>query len=382
AWYALPLSLSQRVDVHAYHEKVFAAYQALIETLKPTVEEIYFSIHKLKARNKEAWASDIQKRCMEVARYVMPVSTVAYLYHSVSALTLMRYARMLLWSGYEEFIVLGIKMFELIQAVDADLFQEFPEPLKPPTRVYDTHAALQKNKAFDASLENRPAKLISSSLNAIRHLDTAFLKQALSPGENTLLGDVFYPGTLDETSRLLNHAHFTFLKKLSHTADSQEQRHRTLPGNRPHLAEQISLEEDFIEPKLLGESTAAQKIYRSILAENFELLRTLWKEESIPREDITYLVPNAFPVRFMESGDLYNFYHKWKARLCYNAQEEIFHSAYAEVDAVRKLWPDLGKFLGPPCFVREFLKPRCPEGDHFCGIKVWQLPFEEYNRVI
>ncbi len=84
----------------------------------------------------------------------------------------------------------------------------------------------------------------------------------------------------------------------------------------------------------------------------------------------------------MESGDVLNFYHKWKARLCYNAQEEIFHSAYAEVSEVREVWPELGKYLGPPCFVREFLKPRCPEGDHFCGIKVWQLPFEEYQRII
>ena len=35
--------------------------------------------------------------------------------------------------------------------------------------------------------------------------------------------------------RALDHAHYTFRKKLSHTADSQDQRHRMVPGSRPLL---------------------------------------------------------------------------------------------------------------------------------------------------
>lgn len=381
-WYTLPSSLQQNADVHDLHVKAFGAYTDLVAALKPAVEDIYFSIHRLKARNKEDWADAIKKRCMEVARYVMPVSTVAYLYHSISALTLMRYARMLLWSGHEEFVVLGVKMFELVEGIDPDLFEEFPEPLEAPARETDAAYAARENARFDAELNGKAARLVSSSVEALLGLDSGTIARALHPENNPLLGDVFYAGTLDENTRLLNHAHFTFRKKLSHTADSQEQRHRTLPGNRPHLAQQISLEDDYITPKLISESPAAAKIYHEYLGRNFAFIRELWKKGDIPREDIAYLLPNAFPVRFLESGDFYNFYHKWKSRLCYNAQEEIFYSAHAEVSEVKAQFPELGKYIGPPCVVREHLKPRCPEGDHFCGIKVWQLPFDQYARII
>lgn len=386
-WYSVPHALKDDPRVHALHERAFATYTTLVETLKPVVEEIYFSIHRLKARNKEVWADAIRKRCMEVARYIMPVSTVAYMYHSVSALTLMRYARMLRWSNHEEFVVLGIGLIELVRQVDADLFEEFPEPLPAPQRSYDTAAAARANAQFDAALAGKSAKLVSASVDALTNphglpLLGAGAAAVLDTAENTLLGDVFYPGTLDERTRLLNHAHFTFMKKLSHTADSQEQRHRTLPGTRPHLAEQVSLENDYVVPALIRESAVATGIYESYLAQNFDLVRDLWKNEALSREDVVYLLPNAFPVRFLESGDFYNFYHKWKSRLCYNAQEEIFYSAHAEVAEVKQNYPEIGRHIGPPCVVREHLKPRCPEGDHFCGIKVWQIPFADYARVI
>ncbi len=386
-WYSVPHSLAADARVHALHERAFATYTELVETLRPTVEEIFFSIHRLKARNRDEHADAIRKRCMEVARYIMPVSTVAYMYHSVSALTLMRYARMLRWSSQDEFIILGIQLFDLVRQVDADLFDEFPEPLAAPERRFDANAAAKSNRRFDDSLAGKSARLVSASVAALTNPeDLPFTgtsaASVLDTRENPLLGDVFYPGTLDERTRLLNHAHFTFMKKLSHTADSQEQRHRTLPGNRPHLAEQISLENDYIVPALIKESANARKIYDLYLEQNFDLVRDLWKNDSLKREDVAYVLPNAFPVRFLESGDFYNFYHKWKSRLCYNAQEEIFYSAHAEVAAVKESYPEIGRHIGPPCVVREHLKPRCPEGDHFCGIKVWQIPFADYSRII
>ncbi len=389
-WYTLPSSIAANADVHALHQAAFATYSALIECLKPFVEDVFFSIHRLKARHKEAYADAIKKRCMEVARYVMPVSTVAYLYHSVSSLTLMRYARMLLWSNHEEFTLLGIHMFRLIRKIDPDLFAELPEPLAAPRRSFDTDDARGKNAAFDQKLGGKTAILVSASVAALRDgwiyaepsTDESGAHNALNPQYNALLGDVFYPGTLDEASRLMNHAHFTFLKKLSHTADSQEQRHRTLPGNRPHLPAQISLEDDYITPRLIAETESARRIYVDYLSQNFDMVRKLWRNDALPREDIAYILPNAFPIRFMESGDFYNFYHKWKSRLCYNAQEEIFYSAHAEVSEIKNRYADIGKHIGPPCVVREHLKPRCPEGDHFCGIKVWQMPFAAYDRII
>jgi len=374
-WYSVPLSLAHDERVHALHRRAYATYSELVTVLTPTIEEIYFSIHRLKARNKADWADAIKKRAMEVARYVMPVSTTAYLYHSISALTLMRYVRMMLWHNHEEFTILVIKMLDLALAADPDLANEFPEPLIPPKRTYDTAAAKARRTDFERKLNGKSAALLSSSVDALA-------ASAALGTQNELLGDVFYPGTLDETTRALNHAHFSFAKRLSHTADSQEQRHRTLPGNRPHLAQTITLENEFVTPQLLHESAGAKAIYDNFLEYNFDILRSLWSNESIAREDLAYLLPNAYPIHYIESGDFYNFYHKWKSRLCYNAQEEIFYSAHDEVSAIKEKFPSLASHIGPPCVVRENLKPRCPEGDHFCGIKVWQIDFAEYSRVI
>ena len=47
-----------------------------------------------------------------------------------------------------------------------------------------------------------------------------------------------------------------------------------------------------------------------------------------------HLLPNAFPIRFEESGDLLNFHHKWVHRLCYTAQEEIWNNALEEVQQI------------------------------------------------
>lgn len=379
-WYTLPISLAKDAAVHAMHQRAFATYTALVEALTPTVEEVYFSIHRLKARNKADWADAIKKRAMEVARYVMPVSTTAYLYHSISALTLMRYARMMLWHSHDEFTILVIKMLDLALKADADLADEFPEPLSPPERENDPAAAKKQTAEYVRLLEGKSAALISSSTDAVAGLPQ--FKAAQSNRVNPLLGDVFYPGTMDETTRALNHVHFSFAKRLSHTADSQEQRHRTLPGTRPHLAATITLENDFITPKLLESNGIAKRLYTDYLEHNFDVLRSAWKDETIKREDLAYLLPNAYPIHYFESGDFYNFYHKWKSRLCYNAQEEIFYSAHDEVTAIKEKFPELAAEIGPPCVVREHLKPRCPEGDHFCGIKVWQIPFADYKRTI
>ena len=104
----------------------------------------------------------------------------------------------------------------------------------------------------------------------------------------------------------------------------------------------------------------------------------------VSRESALYLLPNAFPIRFEESGDLMHFHHKWVQRLCYTAQEEIWNASRDEVRQVEQRFPEIGKHLRAPCTVREAAgtKPFCPEGDRFCGIAVWRLPLERYARLI
>lgn len=97
-----------------------------------------------------------------------------------------------------------------------------------------------------------------------------------------------------------------------------------------------------------------------------------------------YLLPNAFPIRFTESGDLLHLHHKWTTRLCYTAQEEIWQASLDEVSEVKAVAPRLARFLVPPCGLRARaeVRPVCPEGDRFCGVKVWKLGLEDYERII
>ena len=104
----------------------------------------------------------------------------------------------------------------------------------------------------------------------------------------------------------------------------------------------------------------------------------------MPHEYALYLLPNAFPIRFEESGDLLHFHHKWTQRLCYTAQEEIWNACRQEVQQVQERFPRIGQYVRAPCWVRSMagVKPFCPEGDRFCGVPVWKLPLEVYQRLI
>ena len=97
-----------------------------------------------------------------------------------------------------------------------------------------------------------------------------------------------------------------------------------------------------------------------------------------------YLLPNAFPVRFEESGDLLSLHHKWTKRLCYTAQEEIWNACRDEVLQVQQRFPRLTQYIAAPCTLRQLggEKPYCPEGDRFCGVPVWKLDVDDYARLI
>ena len=95
-----------------------------------------------------------------------------------------------------------------------------------------------------------------------------------------------------------------------------------------------------------------------------------------------YLLPNARSVRFTESGSLLHLVHKWTQRTCLNAQREIYEASLDEVEAVREFHPELVRWIGPPCVVRNgIVSPRCTEGSHFCGVPVWKS-FPAVERAI
>jgi thymidylate synthase ThyX len=181
--------------------------------------------------------------------------------------------------------------------------------------------------------------------------------------------------------RALEHAHFTFAKKISHTADSQDQRHRMVPAARPLLTLADTRSPDYITPMLVRENPRALEIYQRAMEEAWAAKNELL-DRGVPREIALYLLPNAKAIRLVESGSLLHLLHKWTMRTCFNAQEEIYQASIEEIEQVRDAIPELGRYIGPPCYLRAGIStPICTEGSHFCGVKVW-LTFPNIERRI
>ena len=119
------------------------------------------------------------------------------------------------------------------------------------------------------------------------------------------------------------------------------------------------------------------------MARTWEAIGQLLKA-GVTEEFANYLLPNAVAVRFTESADLLNLLHKHRMRLCYNAQEEIWRASVDEAREVSRVHPRIGAHLLPPCTQRlqAGTRPFCPEGDRYCGIPVWKLELDQYERLL
>lgn len=411
--YSVPALAEENVELfNLAVAELMAAYHKLSELLEPTVRAEYKRLFPVRNLEDKKWVNAIKKRCQEVSRYVLPVATHAHMYHTISGLTLHRYHRLSQqFDVPEETKVVVEKMVAAVNAHDPEFFKHIEDPLPleetleyqalkdfdESTRCCWPKAFIQE---FDRDMDKLSSKLVDWKVNAetvlaqsVRSVlgapgtamsDDEAIEWVLSPKKNPYLSESLNLNSMSKLTRTLVHPHFTFKKKISHTADSQDQRHRMTPASRPVLVRQVLWDEpDYIVPTLVQNTPAALKFYQ-------ETMIRLWKHmaELIKRgeseESVSYLLPNAFPIRFEESGDLLAFHHKWTHRLCYTAQEEIWQTSKEEVVQLKKHFPRLAQYLGAPCWMRKEadVKPFCPEGDHFCGVTVWKLPVEKYFRLI
>ncbi|HZN91734.1 MAG TPA: FAD-dependent thymidylate synthase [Myxococcales bacterium] len=407
----LPLRLGILYD--AAVEDMMGAYQSLIDLLQPRVAEEFFRIFPARRRAPEKWALAIKKRAQEVARYVLPIGTFAHLYHTVSGLTLHRYHRLCQQlDAPTEMLLLVKAMVAEVKALDPLFFERVEDPL-PLEQTLEHRALLELgrlrasssgakefNHAFDADLGPLRSRLVDWTANGERSVargvravlgvtedalpDPAAIDLVLSPRRNPYLAESLVLTTVSKVTRALSHSHYTFQKKLSHAADSQDQRHRMAPASRPVLhAQFVPGEVDAIVPDLVEAVPAAEDRFQETLQRTWRTIEQLL-HAGIPEEMALYLLPNAFPVRFHESGDLLHLHHKWVHRLCYTAQEEIWRCSLEEVQQVRRVHPRLGQHLVPPCTLRKEagITPFCPEGPRFCGLPVWNIPLEGFQRLI
>ncbi len=390
------------------------AYTHLNDLLTPTVEDFYYGTFRSRAPKADGKKHPIAKRTIpkkvqEISRYVLPVATFAYLYHTVSALTLLRYYR--LCQQFDAPVETQYVVNEMVrQLLEYDPL--FAQILEEPLAMEDTieykffeemQGGARQSKAFrdefDASLEGYTSKLIGFKPNneallagAVREVlglatselhDAAAIGLVLDPRHNRYFGEALNITTMSKLTRTMVHPHYTFRKKLSHTADSQDQRHRMTPGSRPTLHAYLDDAPDYVTPGLFEHNRAARQCYDDTMAQTWEGIRRL-RCLGVSDEVAAYLLPNAVSIRFTESGDLLGLHHKLRMRLCYNAQEEIFAASKDEALQIQAVNPEIGQYLGAPCTLRYAagVKPHCPEGDRYCGVPVWKLEINEYERVL
>ena len=358
----------------------------------------------------DAWASyatlsrllkDDTFRILKDLRYVIPLAAFTAMVHTVSGITLYRLWRMA-ESGdapYETRLVVAA-MVEAVRRHDPFFFEkvevaplsaaDLPEAAMPRpvpgeafAREFDRRLGGRVSRLIDAPANAE--SLVAESVRAVFGLDAAALSddeaidRALNPARNRYRLDTLNVSYHSPLMRALQHPTYTFAKRISHTADSQDQRHRLVPGSRPLLTFADTTSPDVVVPRLIQGNAAAR-------AEFDAAVQRAWTAKNrllalgVPLEFALYVLPNAKAVRFHESGALISLLHKWTMRTCFNAQEEIYDASMDEVEQVRQLHPRLGRHLGPPCVIRNgLISPRCTEGTHFCGVPVW-LNFPDVER--
>jgi len=382
------------------------AYGELNARLSDPVMEILSDLWRLKDRVGKAFgrsvAREAEKKAIETARYVIPVACHTAMVYTVSGLTLHRLRRMAAVSDApREARAVVDQMVHEVHKLDPDFFEvigdapladgDIPEFAASTAGIGDT-AQLE---AFDKSLDGRRARLVDWSArgpevvaDGVRHVlgrgdlgDEEAIALALDPAKNRYRLERMNVSSHSPLMRALNHAHYTFRKKLSHTADSQDQRHRMVPGSRPLLTRTVPDRVDVIEPELIAAHPDCHAVFRETVEAQWHARNELLRLGVAP-EFALYVLPNALAVRFEESGSLLHQLHKWTMRTCLNAQREIYEASMDEIAQVREVHPQLMHHVGPPCAVRSGnVSPRCTEGTHFCGVPVWKS-FPDVDRKI
>ncbi|MDO8461634.1 MAG: FAD-dependent thymidylate synthase [Deltaproteobacteria bacterium] len=410
--YTIPELPQKQADRYvATVDTLIEQYNRMIEILLPEIRKRFYKIFPQREKVSERYETALKKRGYEVARYLLPVAIHAYMYHSVSALTLMRYWRIcqLFDTPVEQRYVVE-RMVAAVKAVDPEFEKELKDPLSleetPEYIAYQQfHGGEKKGlaaefvKEFDAGLENHVSRLVdykngaeetlAQSVREVlglpknRFSDDDAIALVLDPAKNSYFGDTLNLTTLSKLSRTMVHPHYTFQKKISHTADSQDQRHRMAPASRPILSGHYSGQPDYILPLLVREYEPARELFLETMETLFGEINNLL-DDGVSPEKALYLLPNAFPIRFTESGDLLNLHHKWRTRACYDSQEEIFFATIDEIQQVKKIHPRIAKHILAPCYLRKQAgeTPYCPEGDRYCGIPVWKQTIEQYDRTL
>ncbi|MHA1990545.1 MAG: FAD-dependent thymidylate synthase [Candidatus Hodarchaeales archaeon] len=380
-------------------KEIWDVYHEITDHLIPIIKNNYPGKRKIDEKAAE-------KLAIETARYVLPIGAKSTAIHSIQLMTLLRLYRLAgagAW-GWELKVLLE-DAIEKLKKTEPDLDGYISEPLghkDTPESQYISKQGVElllnneKNrKKLKRNIGYYSSKLVdwnanlTNSLNQTTELisgntDNQF-QSSLDPIENPHLIDTLHTDWLAPKSRILTQGWVSFLKRTSHTANAQDQRHRTISSvtSSPELSE--TLNPDFITPELIKFDAHVNTLYEKIMKKIYDVKLELVKDYEIPVSSALYLTPNAHTLYIQQSGSLLGFRHKWILRSCWRSQREIWGVSMQEIEQVTHKWPELKPYLGPPCYVRYlpdiqqdverekriWVKPKCTEGKMFCDVPVW-----------
>lgn len=403
--YLAPEGLSSVQEEHFTKSADFAnaAYFELLGLLDPEVSKRMHQMYPPAGWNVESTKSRLdnktKKICQEVARYALPIGQKTTYYHTLSQLQLQRLFRSSQMQHFsDEARYMVAQMIESVAAVDPTIYMELEKPLEVPRPEVPMYEDVRAQKeVFDDQLMGRDSKMIRFTQEPTQILveaarvalgipeesmeDEEILELLVDPKRNRFVSDVYDVGMIDPLTSALRQVQVTFIERLSHTADSQRQRHRRTPGVTPPVSSSFDGSPDYITPLVVRGNTEVKDRYEEIMSTMYENVNKAISL-GIPQQQALLLLPNAHALRVVESGDLFDWAHRLKQRLCLLAQEEIFFISVDQAEQIVEILPDSQKMMLAPCGIRKHAteRPRCPEGDRWCGQPVFHWQLEQYKK--
>ena len=227
-----------------------------------------------------------EKRAIEVARYVLPVAAATTMVHTLSGIVLHRLWRMQCGVGHarprrarslakwSNVCAKSTRNFSI--ALTTGRWKSFRNGRRRTSVRRGAGARIRRTAWRTTSswwIIRRRAARAGEAYRAVVGVteaecpDAEALDRMLNPARNPYRLETLNVGVHAPLMRPLQHANFTFAKKISHTADSQDQRHRMVPGSRPLLVLTDTRAPDFITPMLIRGNARATEVYERAMAD-------------------------------------------------------------------------------------------------------------------
>ena len=368
------LSNDDKIEWRNFYNEIFETYSLFNDKLinlfdsKETI-----ILNKQQEKNKK-------KKALEFARYILPLGQLTKMKYTINFITMLRLIGFFTsLNEKDECFYEAIEFASKLEDILLNIDDRLVDMIKLAKDEFKNITPLSKNYEIDYKskfefLDNKKAKLISHNLNILN-------LNGINKTHNFKVNPL--------TQNLNEMEDFVCEHLVSHSCDSQNQRHRTTKGFRPLLDDYYDvLENKYYIPEIFNISN---NVIENELKELYiNTINKIYSFFDLQRKKYgfgiaLYILPNAQKVYFLEKNFMSQFEHKAQKRLCYNAQEEIFYMTKDILNELTINGIDISKYdLLTPCQVNQKynIKPLCPEGQRFCGEKVWKLNLNQMNRLI